>query len=157
MPSLCLHCLQEAYKGLRIGSLGMPLLISVGTNCAYFFGLSTVLQSVLAKGRTEPALDHMMTSAMLISFMLLGKVMETRAKVQTAFAIKHLLKCQPRFALLVTDGVESCGDCGTGERSEKEVPVDLLHRGDIVKVIHNLTHPTLYHLSYRLGSRIAPY
>jgi cation transport ATPase len=122
--------------------MGMPLLISVGTNCAYFFGLATVLHSIGTNGHAEPALDHIMTAAMLITFMLFGKIMESRAKVQTAFAIKHLLKCQPRSAVLVTGGGEG------GEGCEREIPVDLLHKGDIVKVHHRKSSTRHFRITY---------
>ncbi|CAE7761784.1 ATP7B, partial [Symbiodinium microadriaticum] len=84
--------------------------------------------------------DHVMTAAMLVAFMLLGKTMEVRAKAHTAFAIKHLLDCQAPSAVLIEGEWDDEAVAVTGK--EREVAVELLHRGDIVKVIRGGVIPT---------------
>ncbi len=59
---------------------------------------------------------------MIIAFVLLGKLMEERAKNSTSSAIKSLMGLQPKTARLVTDG------------KEEEVPISSLKRGNIVSV-----------------------
>lgn len=61
----------------------MGFLVILGTTCAYVFGLMSVVHSVLRKGHVPSYTDNFMTSAMLISFVLLGKYMESRAKSYT--------------------------------------------------------------------------
>lgn len=100
-------------------------------------------------GRAEPAVDHIMTAGMLITFMLLGKILESRAKVQTAFAIKHLLKCQPKTALLVCGDVSE-GMGGEDDVVEREVAVELLHKGDVVKVNSPIPGTRYIHTSLEL-------
>jgi P-type Cu+ transporter len=73
----------EAYRGLQIRSLGMGFLVSVGTTGAYLFGLFSIVQSVITGGTSPSYADNLMTSAMLISFVLLGKYLEARAKSYT--------------------------------------------------------------------------
>ena len=122
---------QEAALSLWGGSLGgMSTLVSLGTWSAYLFGLGTIAYSCVRRGAVEASPDHLMTAAMLIGFLLLGRVMEGRAKTRTAFAVQHLLACQAATAVLV----EGAGEEGPGR--EREVAVELLHRGDVVKVKH---------------------
>ena len=61
-------------------------------------------------------------SGVIIAFVLLGKLMEERAKNSTSSAIKSLMGLQPKTARLVTDG------------KEEEVPISSLKRGNIVSV-----------------------
>ena len=59
---------------------------------------------------------------MIIAFVLLGKLMEERAKNSTSSAIKGLMGLQPKTARLVTDG------------REEEVPISNLQVGNVVSV-----------------------
>jgi P-type Cu+ transporter len=78
---MCL--VQEAYRGIQTKTLGMGFLVALGTSCAYLFGLFSVMHSVFSGGRSVSYTDNLMTSAMLITFVLLGKYLESRAKSYT--------------------------------------------------------------------------
>ena len=65
---------REAYKGLRGGSYGMALLVAMGTTAAWAFACFSLLRAWASQGRVDPYTDFFMTSAMLLSFILLGKV-----------------------------------------------------------------------------------
>ena len=80
---------QEAYRGIQTRALGMGFLVALGTTCAYFFGLFSILQSVATKGDVTSYPDNLMTSTMLITFVLLGKYLETRAKTYTFVLLTH--------------------------------------------------------------------
>ena len=80
-----------AYKSLRSGSANMDVLVALGTSMAYFFSLAVLL---------FPIQGHMYFEggAMVITLVLLGKVLEYRAKGKTSQAIHRLLDLQPKMA-----------------------------------------------------------
>lgn len=61
----------------------MGFLVALGTTCAYFFGLYSIIQSILTSGDIQAYTDNLMTSTMLITFVLFGKYLEARAKTYT--------------------------------------------------------------------------
>mmetsp|Transcript_17374 Transcript_17374/g.29091 ORF Transcript_17374/g.29091 Transcript_17374/m.29091 type:complete len:1503 (+) Transcript_17374:65-4573(+) len=140
---------KEAYRGILVGTYGMGLLIALGTSFAYFFGLYSLIYSVIEKGTVEAYPDHIMTAAMLITFMLLGKVMEIRAKLRTSSALKTLMDRQPKSAILMNP--EHLGDTekegevlavdDPGQEREREIPIELIEQNDIVKVIRGMSVP----------------
>ena len=107
-----------AFKAVRAGAGNMDLLVAIGTSAAW--GLSTYLLLTAHPGHT-PHLYYE-ASAILITFILLGKWLESRAKGQTATAIRALMDLRPDKARVRRDGVE------------REVPVERVRVGDIVVV-----------------------
>src|SRR4051812_10059207 len=107
-----------AFKAVRAGAGNMDLLVAIGTSAAW--GLSTYLLLTAHPGHS-PHLYYE-ASAILITFILLGKWMESRAKGQTAAAIRALMDLRPDHARVRRDGVE------------REVPVEKVRVGDIVVV-----------------------
>jgi len=107
-----------AFKAVRAGAGNMDLLVAIGTSAAW--GLSTYLLLTAHPGHT-PHLYYE-ASAILITFILLGKWLESRAKGQTAAAIRALMDLRPDKARVRRDGVE------------REVPVERVRVGDIVVV-----------------------
>jgi P-type Cu+ transporter len=83
LPLSLISRLQEAYRGIQTRTLGMGFLVALGTTCAYFFGLFSILQCVSTKGEIASYTDNLMTSTMLITFVLFGKYLEARAKSYT--------------------------------------------------------------------------
>jgi Cu+-exporting ATPase len=73
---------------------------------------------------------------MLITFILLGKYFETLAKGRTSEAIQKLMSLQPPTATLLE--IDSKGEVAT----EKEIPIDLVQRGDILKLVPGSKVPT---------------
>ena len=115
-----------AYRALRRGRPNMDVLVSVGTNAAYLY-------SIIAIGWARAHMDFMArnffeTSALLITFICLGKFLEAAAKGKTSAAISALLRLAPETAVLCTPG-------GGGGAREEVVPTSLLQRGDVVKVV----------------------
>ncbi|KAH0884264.1 hypothetical protein HID58_060360 [Brassica napus] len=107
-----------SYKALRRGSANMDVLIALGTNAAYFYSLYT-LQGV----------DFFETSAMLISFIILGKYLEIMAKGKTSQAIAKLMNLAPDTAILLT--VDEEGNV-TGE---EEIDGLLIQKNDVIKIV----------------------
>ena len=71
-----------AYKSLRHGSANMDVLVALGTNAAYFYSFYSLVRAATSK--TFKGTDFFETSAMLISFILLGKLLKVLAKGKTS-------------------------------------------------------------------------
>ncbi|MBK4722026.1 copper-translocating P-type ATPase [Azospirillum sp. YIM DDC1] len=109
---------RAAYKAVRAGSGNMDLLVALGTSAAW--GLSIYMLLTAHPGHT-PHL-YFEASAVLITFVLLGKWLEARAKGQTAAAIRALMGLRPDRARVRRNG------------AEVEVPVEQVRVGDLVVV-----------------------
>jgi len=112
-----------AFKALRSGSANMDVLVALGTSAAYFYSLYLTIDWYVASGMQHhgPALYYE-TSAILITLVIMGKLLESRAKGRTSEAIKSLMGLQAKTALVVRDG------------KEMTVPVEEVQMGDIVLV-----------------------
>jgi len=118
---------KRAYGALKHGSANMDVLVTLGTSVAYFYSVYIVL------GRTaeiSTGMHFFETSAMLITFLTLGRTLEARAKSKTTTAITALLELKPSEAILLTI------DEASGRVVEEEtIPAEDLEPGDIVKVV----------------------
>jgi Cu+-exporting ATPase len=111
-----------AWGALRHKTADMNMLVAVGTSAAYFYSLIAVLfPDLFAAAGVEPGL-YFDTSAMIITLILLGRFLETRARGQTSEAIKKLIGLNPKTALVIRDGKET------------EIPVDDVQVGDLILV-----------------------
>ncbi|WP_460118398.1 heavy metal translocating P-type ATPase [Pseudomonas sp. S2_C03] len=106
-----------AWKAVRAGAGNMDLLVALGTSAGY--GLS-LYEWATAAGRM-PHL-YFEASAVVIALVLLGKYLESRAKRQTASAIRALEALRPERAIQVIDG------------REQEVAISALRLNDQVLV-----------------------
>ena len=121
----------------------MDVLVSLGTNASYAYSIISVLHHHWAghhaSGAYRPT-DFFETSAMLITFILLGKYLEASAKGRTSEAIRALLTLTPPSAILLSEEEQQqLPGGGSGEAAgkalvEREVPTALIHRGDLLKV-----------------------
>ncbi len=87
-----------AYKALRGGAANMDVLVALGTSAAFVFSLAVWLIPIPQQH------VYFEAGAMVITLVLLGKLLEGRAKVKTASAIRDLLKLQPATVWLERDG-----------------------------------------------------
>jgi Cu+-exporting ATPase len=119
-----------AYKALRAGAGNMDLLVAIGTSAA--FGLSLY---GLIKGHHELYFE---ASAVVITFVLLGKWLESRAKYQTTEAIRALQAMWPQFARIQIKTNEKIDQLESTDRApfiQKEVPLAQIIVGDHVVVL----------------------
>ncbi|KAG0584573.1 hypothetical protein KC19_3G219000 [Ceratodon purpureus] len=123
-----------AYKALRRGSANMDVLIAMGTNAAYFYSVYTVFRA--ATSSEFKGTDFFETSAMLISFIILGKYLEVTAKGKTSEAIAKLMDLAPDTANLLS--VDEDGNV----TNEREIASELIQRRDIIKVVPGSKVPT---------------
>ena len=107
-----------AYKGLKNRSANMDTLIAMGTSTAWLY--STVV--TFAPGIFPDAGVFFDTSTMIMSFILLGKLLDAIAKGRTSEAIRKLMGLQAKIARVIRNG------------EEQEVPVEDVQVGDIVIV-----------------------
>ncbi len=103
-----------AYHSLKTGGANMDVLVALGTSAAYFYSLISLLAGW--------KLYYFESSAILITLILLGKLLEAIAKGKTSEAIKKLMGLQAKTARVVRDG------------AEEDVPVDEVQVGDIILV-----------------------
>ncbi|MDN5828427.1 MAG: heavy metal translocating P-type ATPase [Staphylococcus equorum] len=93
-----------AYKNLRNGSANMDVLVALGTSAAYFYSLYEMIKW-LSFANYTPHL-YFETSAVLITLILFGKYLETRAKTQTTNALSELLNLQAKEARVLRNQEE---------------------------------------------------
>ncbi len=106
-----------AWHAVKNLNANMDLLVALGTSAAYFYSLLAFTGLLGA-----PHDVFFETSAMLITFIRLGKYLETRARGKAGDALRKLLRLQADKARLVT------GD------GETEVPASIVREGDILVV-----------------------
>ena len=105
-----------AFKSLMNKSPSMDLLVALGTTASYAYSV----YSLIANG--AHGTFYFESSAMIITLVLLGKTLESRARAKTNEAIEKLTDLAPKTATVVRDGVE------------KTVPTSQIAVGDIVLV-----------------------
>lgn len=86
-----------AWHALRGGGANMDVLVALGTSMAYLFSAVVTLLALNQHVYFE-------ASAAIITLVLLGKLMEARAKSKTSAAIEELVKLQPKTARVERDG-----------------------------------------------------
>ena len=121
---MLLWCGADFFRGawilLKHRSADMNTLVAVGTGTAYVYStLAVMVPGWFAADGTHPPL-YFDTAAMIVTFILLGRYLESRARHRTSEAIRGLMKMQPAFARVVRNGVET------------DVPVDRVVVGDLL-------------------------
>ncbi len=112
-----------AFQSLRNRTANMDVLVAMGSSVAYFYSLALML---------VPGLGHHVyfeTSAVIITLIKLGKMLEARTKGRTGAAIRKLMDLSPKMAVVVRDGVET------------EIPLAGVRVGDMVVVRPGQTVP----------------
>ncbi len=118
---------QRGWDSLVNRSLNMFTLIAAGTGTAYLYSLAgTITPGIFPdsfRGHGGEVAVYFEPAAVIVTLVLLGQVLELRARSQTSSAIKGLLGLAPKTARRIrVDGVE------------EDVPLDQLHIGDHLRV-----------------------
>ncbi len=92
------HFYSGAWRALKGGGANMDVLVALGTSAAYLLSCA-----VWQLNLEQPV--YFEASATLITLVLLGKLLEARAKGKTSSALEALLKLQPKTALVERDGL----------------------------------------------------
>ena len=113
----------SAWNGFKHRSANMDTLIAVGTGAAFLYSLAaTVVPGFFTSRGLMPEVYYD-TTATIIALILLGKVMELRAKTQTSAAMRSLMGLQAKTARVVRPN-----------GAEVDVPIEQVQLGDIVVV-----------------------
>ena len=104
-----------AIKVLRHGQFNMDVLVFLGTNAAFWYSLIGIINQ-------DDEAIFFETAALLITFLLLGKYLEARAKGQTSQAIRKLIDLQAKEATIIRNG------------KEEKIPIEEVMVGDIMIV-----------------------
>jgi len=116
---------EGAWKAVRSGTANMDVLVSVGTWVAFLLSVYVML--------AQPAGGHVYfeSAAVVITLVLLGRLLESRARARTSTAIESLMRLQPGTAHVLRDGNVidvPVADVVPGERLQvragESVPVD---------------------------------
>ncbi len=104
------------FKSLRNGSANMDVLVALGSSVAYFYSLAVLF---------SPSFGHHVyfeTSAVIITLIKLGKMLESRTKAKAGIAIRALMGLQPKTAAILKGGLETV------------IPIALIALGDVALV-----------------------
>ena len=112
----------NAWRQTTHGTANMDTLVAVSTGIAYLFSLSNLLFPDFWTAHGIQPHFYFEASGVVIAFVLLGRVLEERAKGNTSAALKKLIGLQPKTVRVVKSGTET------------EIPVEKVVKGDIIAV-----------------------
>lgn len=104
------------FKSLKNKSANMDVLVAMGSSVAYFYSLVVLLLPALGEH------VYFETSAVIITLIKLGKMLESRTKGRTGGAIRKLIGLRPKTATILENGIE------------KDIPITRVKVGDVVMV-----------------------
>jgi len=116
---------ERGFRSIVTGHLNMFTLIAIGTGAAYLYSLVAVLFPAVIphQFRHNGGVPmYFEAAAVIITLVLLGQLLELRARQRTGAAIRELLSLAPPVARVVRDG------------EEREVPLDEVHQADVLRV-----------------------
>lgn len=111
----------SAWKQLRHGSANMDTLVAISTGTAYLFSLFNMLFPAFWLSRGIHPHVYFEAASVIIAFILLGRLLEEKAKGNTSTAIKKLMGLQPKTVTVVGN-------------EERIVPIEQIRPGDIILV-----------------------
>ena len=113
----------NAWKQAKHRSANMDTLVALSTGIAYIFSVFNMLFMDFWHQRGLHAHVYFEAAAVIIAFILLGKLLEEKAKGNTSTAIKKLMGLQPKTVIVIqSDG------------TEKQTAIDEVNAGDIILV-----------------------
>ncbi len=112
------HFYKDAYASLKGGSANMSVLVALGTSAAYFYSVFVVFFGA------RFGMEHVYfeSSAIIITLVLLGKMLESQAKGRTSEAIRKLMGLRAKTARVIRNDQET------------EVPIEEVVVGDLIVV-----------------------
>lgn len=120
----------NAFRQIRRFDLGMDTLVALSTSIAYLFSVfNTVFPQFLLRRGIHPHVYYE-AAAVIIAFILLGRLLEAKAKAKTSEALKKLVGLQPKDVTIIEKG-----DSGiAGEEITRVIPIEQVGIGDLLLV-----------------------
>jgi len=112
-----------AWKQLKHGSSNMDTLVALSTGIAYIYSAVITLFPNLLAGKGIDAHVYFEASAVIVTFILLGRMFEEKAKANTSSALKKLIGLQAKTVIAIMSNGE-----------QKEIPISQVVPGDILLV-----------------------
>ncbi|XP_048175260.1 copper-transporting ATPase 1 isoform X2 [Corvus hawaiiensis] len=122
------HFYIQASRALRHNTANMDVLVVLATSIAFLYSFVILLVAMAERAKVNPV-TFFDTPPMLFVFISLGRWLEHVAKGKTSEALARLISLQATEATIVTLGPDNV------LLSEEQVDVELVQRGDIVKVV----------------------
>lgn len=113
----------NAVKQLKHRTANMDTLVALSTGIAYLFSVFNTLDPQFWHQKGLHPHVYFEASVVIIFFILLGKLLEERAKKGTSEAIKKLMGLQPKFAHLINI-----------DQTETEIPINVVKSGDLLAI-----------------------
>lgn len=95
---------ERAWKAVKHGSANMDVLVVLSTSAAFFYSHYVTITSL---HHSEPVVLYYETCAFIITFILIGKLLEAKTKTKTTEAVKHLYHLQTKSAIVYKNGIET--------------------------------------------------
>lgn len=112
----------NAWRQLKHGTSNMDTLVAVSTGIAYTFSVFNLLFPDFWFSRGIEPHIYFEAASVIIAFILLGRLLEERAKQNTSSAIKKLIGLQPKTVIIIVDS------------NERTVPITAVQKGDTILV-----------------------
>lgn len=112
----------NAWRQLKHGTSNMDTLVAVSTGIAYTFSVFNLLFPIFWLSRGIEPHIYFEAASVIIAFILLGRLLEERAKQNTSTAIKKLISLQPKTITIIVDS------------DERTVPITAVQKGDTILV-----------------------
>jgi Cu+-exporting ATPase len=112
---------ERGWQSLRTRNLNMFTLIALGVASAFLYSLAVQLFPTWIPHEMHGGV-YFEAAAMIVSLVLLGQVLELRARARTSAAVRALLELAPKTARLVEDS------------GDRDIPVDEIRKGQLLRV-----------------------
>jgi Cu+-exporting ATPase len=123
-----------AWRALRSGVPNMDVLVALGTSAAYFYSVAVTVLLITPAAAELHALNahhvYFETAAVIIALVVLGKLLEVRAKGRTGQAIRALIGLRAKTARVERHGVQA------------DIPIEEVRVGDVLIVRESERIPT---------------
>ncbi|MBS1550243.1 MAG: copper-translocating P-type ATPase [Bacteroidetes bacterium] len=112
----------NAFKQAKLKMANMDTLVALSTGIAYLFSVFNMLYPEFWYSRGLHPHVYFEAASVIISFILLGRLLEAKAKENTSTALKKLMGLQPKIITLINNGFE------------KQIPIEEVEIGDTILV-----------------------